>query len=201
MEYNEVPPDLQPILPPGDVEIDFDNINCELGGQECDIVEDSELLRDVFEIGDDSRIMFPTNTTHHLLVLYIKNIGRFLEVVVRVNDEDGNHRRISMTNKRSNIAINKNNAHLPLQVGIGWQYLCVDLRDVVKRCFGSTYTTCYEVQVRGPTRVSKIYFQLKHYAEVDLPMFLRSIFEKVRIDLDKKLISTERIYTTEINEI
>eukprot|EP01036_Dinobryon_divergens_P037836 gene37836-49576_t len=106
MEYNEVPPDLQPILPPGDVEIDFDNINCELGGQECDIVEDSELLRDV---------------------------------------------------------------------GIGWQYLCVDLRDVVKRCFGSTYTTCYEVQVRGPTRVSKIYFQLKHYAEVDLPMFLRVI--------------------------
>jgi Protein of unknown function (DUF667) len=72
---------------------------------EIDIVEDSELVKVVYEIGDNSRIVFPTNTQQTMLVLYLKNIDRFLEVVIQIIDSNGHHRRISLSNKRSFLSI------------------------------------------------------------------------------------------------
>mmetsp|Transcript_1690 Transcript_1690/g.1771 ORF Transcript_1690/g.1771 Transcript_1690/m.1771 type:complete len:179 (-) Transcript_1690:77-613(-) len=173
--YSDYPADLTAILPPGDIDIDFDTVNCELGGQEVDIVEDSELLRDVFEIGDKSSITFPTNTSNKMLVMFIKSIGKYVEISLRVTDEEGLTRRIVISNNRSIVAADERLARLPLQLGTGWQYMCVDIADMSKRCFGATHSVTEDVQIRGPSRLSKMFFQSKPHADVELPLFLRVI--------------------------
>jgi len=166
---------LTAILPPGDIDLDFDAINCELHGKEVDIVEDQEILRDVFEIGDNSGISFPMNTTTPMLALHLKSVGKFIEIVVKVTDNEGINRKITMSNNRSVIAADKKYAKLPLQIGEGWQYMCVDLADITKRCFGANHVVTYEVQLRGPSRLSKLYFQSRMFADIELPPYLRVI--------------------------
>jgi len=144
-------------------------------GEEIDIIEDSELLKIVFEIGDNSRLSFPTNTAHHLLVMVVKNIGRFFEINIKASDSYGATHRVSLSNRRSSIAVNKKTCFLPIQVGDGWQYLCLDLEDILRRCFGVKYFACYEVQVGGPVRVGKIFFQNVQLSDAELPNFLRVV--------------------------
>ena len=115
------------------------------------------------------------NSRHKLAVLYIKNVGRFIEIVIRIHDGEGTNRKISMSNKRSSITVEKSNVTLPIDIGQGWQYMCIDLSDITKRCFGTNFNYCYEVQVKGPTRVAKIYFQSKPFSDAELPDFLRVI--------------------------
>lgn len=110
-------PKLTAILPPGDIDIDFDSINCELHGKEVDIAEDPEILRDVFEIGDNSSISFPMNTTTPMLVLHFKSVGKFIEIIIKVSDHEGVNRRISMSNNRSVIAADKKYVKLPCNCG------------------------------------------------------------------------------------
>ena len=185
--------ELTPILPPGDIEIDFDTINCIPGmgsqsssfclcnifsaidGQEVDIVEDNELVKDVFEIGDQSSISFPASSNLPIFVTFIKNTGRFLEVAVRVLDSEGVNRKITMSNKRSTIAVNKDTCNLPLQIDHGWQYLNVDLNNICKRCFGTQFISCVDIRIGGPARVAKIYFESVDHADAELPMYLRVI--------------------------
>ncbi|KAJ1407587.1 hypothetical protein B484DRAFT_309359, partial [Ochromonadaceae sp. CCMP2298] len=62
---------------------------------------------------------------------------------------------------------------VPLEIQEGWQYLCIDLEDLLANAFGASYAMCREVTVCGSCRLSKLYFQSQMYADVELPKFLR----------------------------
>jgi hypothetical protein len=61
---------------------------------------------------------------------------------------------------------------MPLLLGPSWQYLNLDIADIVQRAFGTQYTSCRGVQVSGTCRVSKIYLQDREYADAELPSYL-----------------------------
>mmetsp|Transcript_5142 Transcript_5142/g.7866 ORF Transcript_5142/g.7866 Transcript_5142/m.7866 type:complete len:187 (-) Transcript_5142:89-649(-) len=156
-----------------ETDIDFDIINCHPVGDVV-VVDDSEILKPTIEInGDDSYLAFPIDDSLQYLALQLKNVNRFMKIVLRVRDSEGKTRVFTITNKRTTIYLKNNLCQLPMNIGEGWQYINVDLEDIVSRCFGTSYVGVVDVIVHGSLRIGKIYFQDREYADVELPPFLR----------------------------
>ena len=82
-----------------------------------------------------------------------------------------------MNNRSSNAAVDKNICELPMHIGEGWQYLNLNIDDILMRCFGTNIKLCKEVVINGSCRISKVFFQEQLYSDVELPPFLRVIRE------------------------
>lgn len=170
--------EITPILPPDENPIDFDVLDCMVKGPEISIIEDKELSianpPSVVElIGADSTITFFTDCSRQFLVLNFKSVDRFLTIILHCVDDTGEMKTITITNKASFITADRQNCKLPLEIEDGWQHLCIDLEDLLANAFSATFATCREVTVCGSCRLSKLYFQSRKYADVELPKHLR----------------------------
>lgn len=58
-------------------------------------------------------------------------------------------------------------------MGPSWQYINLDLVDMVDRAFGTLFVSCRSVRISGTCRLSKVYLQDREYADVELPTLLR----------------------------
>eukprot|EP01038_Epipyxis_sp_PR26KG_P004808 gene4808-6736_t len=147
--------EITPILPPSDANLDFDLLDCVAVGTEVHVSDDFELSAGgpvpVIEVLNKSKIIF-------------------------YSDYNSSEEKIfEMSNRSSFVTIDKTTCKLPLVVRDGWQYLCVEMDDLMTNAFGSTFVACREVIIHGSCRVSKIFFQSKKYADVELPAFLRVV--------------------------
>lgn len=172
-------------------DFDFDSLNCTYqcsnnSGDDADIVDDSDILLDdtkpvVELIGNDSKINFPLDCRRQYLVFHIKTIkSRFFKIFIIVKDDLNRERLYEISSKRTIVSVDSNYAQLPLNVtDNGWQRICLDLDDITKNAFGTTYLKCVNISVTGTCRVGKIYFQSKDYADVELPPCLRVVDNSV----------------------
>lgn len=169
---------IRPIMPASDSnEIDLEAIECIPQGPDCNVVDDSELGIDVIEVtGEKSSMIFPTNGCNSpYLVLHVKNISKFMGLDLMLLDSTRKLRTFKLSNRRSTAVIEPQRCDLPLDIGDGWQYLCLDLNDLLHRSYGTSLRVCREIVVCGSCRVSKIFFQDDLYADIELPPFLRVI--------------------------
>jgi hypothetical protein len=167
-----------PVMPPGPDDFDFDQIDCLPEGPEVTITDDFELLMDtgspVLEmIGEESKIVFFTACKLPLIGIHIKNIDRFMSLAFTLTDTAGGTRVVNFNTKRSLVTVDKNLANLPIVIGEGWQYLCLDFRLICQKAFGCSYASCSEVAVHGSCRLGKVFFMQREMADVELPPFLR----------------------------
>lgn len=133
-----------------------------------------ELGKDVIEImGEESLIEFPTRSNLRYLAVYLKNMDRFLKIVIKLQDSSGKIREFTISNRRTTVFVQNSMCQLPMDIGPAWQYFCIDLADITNRCFGTSYYMCTEVQIHGSTRLAKMYLQAKRHADAELPLFLR----------------------------
>lgn len=174
--------ELLPVLPPDDAPLDFDILDCMATGPEINIVEDSELhptdpVAVIELIGADSQVTFYPESQLPYMVVNFKSIERFLTIQVLCVDDSGKRKVIELTNKASFVTVDneKNICKLPLEVGEGWQYACIELHELLANAFASSYARCKEVTICGSCRVSKIFFEAKKYADIELPEFLRVV--------------------------
>lgn len=170
--------ELTPVLPPNDSPIDFDMLDCMVKGTEISITEDKELSLtmppSVIElIGHESSITFFVDCSRQYLVVNFKSVDRFLTFVLTCVDDTGEMKNIVITNKASFITADRRSAKLPLQIEDGWQFLCIDLEDLLANAFSATFAACKEITVHGSCRISKLYFQSVLYSDVELPKYLR----------------------------
>eukprot|EP01039_Chlorochromonas_danica_P003911 gene3911-4274_t len=168
------------LLPPSDGPVDFDSLNCTVMGNDVHLVPDSELHltnpAQVLEVnGLETSITFYPDCSRQYIAFYIKAKKRYLSFQLICLDEKQEHKVFQVSNKFSFITIDDNICKLPLDVGHGWQYICLDLEDLMANVFGSVYSRCLEVQVSGSCRLSKIYFQSHRYADIELPDYLRVV--------------------------
>lgn len=175
--------ELTPILPPNESAIDFDTLDCMVKGPEISIIEDKELSitnpPSVIElIGVESSITFFAECTRRYLVVNFKSVDRFVTIILQCMDDTGEMKTITLTNKASFITADRQSCKLPLVTEDGWQHLCIDLEDLLANAFSATYASCTEVTVCGSCRLSKLYFQSRKYADVELPKFLRVLGEE-----------------------
>ncbi len=166
------------VIPPGPEDFDFDQIDCMPVGPGVSIADDFELLVEspcpVLEInGEDSNMIFFAQSTLPLINMHIKNVNKYISVSVSLTDDMGIARVINFQSKRSVVTIDKNVTNLPINVGEGWQYLCLDLRKLCNHAFGCNFAYCTEIVVHGSCRLSKVFYTAREFSDVELPSFLR----------------------------
>jgi hypothetical protein len=167
---------LLPVFPlSGEVELDFDTLDCVPLG-EVNIIDDEEYGTNasVIELsGNDSRITFYVQSNYRYLVCYLHACGRFVSMTLTLLDSKGREINLELSNRRSNVLIDKSNVKLPLNVGLGWQRMCIDLEDIMARCFGTSFASCSEICIAGGPRLAKLFFQGDSYCDPQLPPYLR----------------------------
>jgi hypothetical protein len=101
---------------------------------------------------------------------------RFMTITVHAVDDSGKTRMFEMSNKVSVVTIENNHCSMPLSVDQdGWQYTCIELHELLANAFGTSLKSVTEITVAGSCRLSKLYFQSKRYADIELPEFLRVV--------------------------
>ena len=170
--------DILAVIPPGPEDLDFDQIDCMATGPDVTIVDDFELLLEggcpVLEItGKDSKMIFYTESTLPLVCFQIKNIERYMGITLTMTDDIGESRVANFSTKSSIVTLDKNVINLPINIGEGWQYLCLDFRKLCNHGFGTNYSYCTEISVTGSCRLSKIFFESREFSDAELPEYLR----------------------------
>ncbi len=170
--------DILAVIPPGPDDFDFDQIDCLPVGPDVTIVDDFELLVDsgcpVLDIaGKESKMIFYTESTLPLICFHIKSVEKYLGLTLKMTDDSGEARTVNFNTKSSIVTLDKNTLNLPINIGDGWQFLCLDFRKLCNHGFGTNYSHCTEVQVQGSCRLSKIFFESREFSDIELPAYLR----------------------------
>jgi len=165
-----------PILPPqGELEFDFDRVDCIVEGPSVAVVTDSQLGKDSLELTDSSSISFPIDSKYRYLAVHLKNVDKFVEIIIKAQCSQSEDRELTMSNRRSNVHIDENRVYMPLHLGPGWQYINVDVAKLIMNAFGTDYISTFEVTISGSTKISKLFMQEMEYSDAELPDYLRLI--------------------------
>ena len=57
----------------------------------------------------------------------------------------------------------------------GWQFLDLDLEDLVFAAYGTAYLKTVQISVSGGCRVGKVYMADRVYSDAELPVHLRTL--------------------------
>lgn len=172
-----------PLFPLSENEIeDFGLIDCTPSGPEVSVIDDEELSgKSVIEIiGEESKIMFHSSSSYSFLVIHINSNNRFFSIVINVRDDAGKDRIFHLSNRKSTIMILESTCRVPMEIGEGWQRICINLDDMLTRSFGSKLVLCSSVTFGGSCRLAKVFFQTQDYSDPQLPPFLRVADERDR---------------------
>lgn len=123
----------------------------------------------------ESQITFHPNAYNNLnlLSLHINALGHFMTIEILIEDTQQNFRKMILTNKKSKIVITEKECVIPIKVGSSWQYVCINLMDLMKKAFGMEFYQCKEVTLKGICKISCIYFHNEPCADVALPKHLQ----------------------------
>jgi hypothetical protein len=113
-----------------------------------------------------------------VLVLHLKNQRKFFSVIVVVRDDLGRHRKLTLTNHATVATLlgpDSDEATLPLQLGVGWQMVPVDLAALTVAVWGAAFKGVDMVRVQASCCVRKVFLSDRLYADVELPEYLRAL--------------------------
>ncbi len=174
--------EVTPIIPLEEGPLELEGLHhVQVQGPEANVVEDLELNADepqmVIELlGKESKIRVYVDCPRPYLVLHFKTLRRFMNVDILCYDDKGVERLLQLSNKTSFVTVENNFVTMPFQTAPdGWQYAMFDLEDLLANAFGVSYDRCHSILISGSIRVSKLFFQSKKYADIELPAFLRVI--------------------------
>jgi hypothetical protein len=140
------------------------------------VVPDREVHDDVLEVlGKDIQIVIPCRVSLHLLVLHIKDIGKFFDIEISIVDSKAKLRHILLTNRITTVRVSEDSCALPLTAVNGWNHLPINLSKIVHASFSTTYVECTGIVLHASMRVSHVYFEDREYNDSQLPGFLRTI--------------------------
>ena len=149
---------------------------------EAVVVEDADVTNtggcEVLELmssGPRVALSIPCRASLPLLVVQLKDLGRFCGLEVDVVDLNGQPLRICASNHQTAVRATATEVTMPLALTSGWNFIRLDLVDLCRRAFGSAYgsTTC--VTVTATCRVARIWLECRPFADAELPPFLQTI--------------------------
>ena len=144
-------------------------------GSHTEIVIDDEMnCRVVQLLGDNASLEMPVKSDLPYLVLQLKNLNRYVCFEVTIKGIDGVKRHLICNSKQSISRITKTSCSIPLELTEGWNYLCLDLQELVEAAFGVQYSYTTKVAVYSTTRLWRAFFQDRKYSDMELPSHLRT---------------------------
>ena len=152
-------------------------VDCEEAGSGIvDIVDDAVIETSVVELlGEGASLIFPCSTTLPYIIMHAKNLGKYFEILIEIMDSGRQQRKITISNHQSACRVKPFECSLPWNIGDGWNYTCLNLKDITQRAFGTEYFKTVCVQVFSNCRVWRLYFADREYADCELPPPLRVI--------------------------
>ncbi len=150
---------------------------------EAVVVDDAETTNvgggEVLELlssGPRVALAIPCRAALPLLVLQLKDLGRFCALEVDVVDAAGRALRVAASNRTAAVRASASEVTMPLALAPGWNFVRLDLADICQRAFGAAYGSATCVTVTATCRVARIYFEARPLADAELPPFLRTLF-------------------------
>ena len=140
------------------------------------VVRDVETHENALQVNSGSlSLNIPRQSSKRYLAIYLKNLKRFTEIQIDVYDVNGAQKHITFGNHQSVIRIQPKagECRLPMTLKASWNYLNIDLQDIVQMAFGVGYSHCQTVTISAHCAVWKVYFQDRPHAESELPESLQ----------------------------
>ena len=173
------------LLPPHEQLIDLASYGPILIAQEeCErnyegdviVLEDEEVQANVVELlGISANLVFPCSTTMRYLVLHVKHLEKYCSVEVEVIDSLRKRRKLQASNNQSKVKVKDEICSMPLELQTGWNYLCLDLEQLLNDAFGTHFRRAICVQIFASCRVWRAFFQSDMFADAEMPPHLQVI--------------------------
>nr|CAD7608984.1 unnamed protein product [Timema genevievae] len=107
------------------------------------------------------------------LVILLKNLKKYFTFQVDVLDDAGATRKLRASNFRSTVEVTPDLCHMPLRLELGWNQVTLNLDDLMKRAYGSSYVETTRLQINANCRLRRVYFMDRLYRDEDVPADLR----------------------------
>ncbi|KAL3315025.1 Cilia- and flagella-associated protein 20 [Cichlidogyrus casuarinus] len=104
-----------------------------------------------------------------LLVLIVKNLGRYFTFEVQILDDKGIKRRFRASNFQSTTRVKPYICTMPLRLDSDWNQVQFNMADFTKRAYGTNFVEALRVQIHANCRIRRIFFCDRVYAEDELP--------------------------------
>lgn len=119
----------------------------------------------------------PLLSKYPLVTIHFDAMNHFVNFYFIVYDTNKTKRSLVLTSKRSKVYIEENTCTIPLLVKNGWQYLCINISELLLNSYGLTYSHVTEIGIHSSScKVAKLYLQEREHADVELPQNLQ-VFE------------------------
>nr|CAD7457140.1 unnamed protein product [Timema tahoe] len=102
------------------------------------------------------------------LVILLKNLKKYFTFQVDVLDDAGANRKLRASNFRSTVEVTPDLCHMPLRLELGWNQVTLNLDDLMRRAYGSSYVETTRLQINANCRLRRVYFTDRLYRDEDV---------------------------------
>eukprot|EP00948_MAST-09A_sp_MAST-9A-sp1_P002545 g2545.t1 len=105
------------------------------------------------------------------MAIQVKHLQKFVTFHVNVSSTKGSSHTLHFDNKTTVTRVKNDGEDLfiPLKLCKGWNYLNLDLRQLLESATGLEYQRCNSVTITGSCRLWKVFLQEREYADAELP--------------------------------
>ena len=105
------------------------------------------------------------------MAIQVKHLQKFVTFHVNVSSTKGSSHTLHFDNKTTVTRVKNDGEDLfiPLKLCKGWNYLNLDLRQLLESATGLEYQHCNSVTITGSCRLWKVFLQEREYADAELP--------------------------------
>eukprot|EP01134_Creolimax_fragrantissima_P004031 CFRG4031T1 len=107
------------------------------------------------------------------LVLMVKNMDKYFSFEAEVLDDRNITRRFRASNYQTAVRVKPFLCTLPLRMDDGWNLIQINLSDLVKTAYGTSYAETCRIQIHPNCRIRRVYFADRLYSEEELPSEFR----------------------------
>ncbi|ORX59762.1 DUF667-domain-containing protein [Hesseltinella vesiculosa] len=104
------------------------------------------------------------------LVFLVKNLeDRYVSFEVQLVDDKQQTRRFRASNFQLETRVQPLICTMPLRLEPGWNQMVLDLADLTKRAYGTSYSETSRVTIHANCRLRRVFFTDRLYSEDDMP--------------------------------
>nr|CAD7426539.1 unnamed protein product [Timema monikensis] len=141
----------------------------DLQSQVLELRAEEDTHKDTFIASPGGRRHKSLAITLPYLVMLLKNLKKYFTFQVDILDDVGEIRKMRASNFRSTVEVTPDLCHMPLRLEVGWNQVTLNLDDLMRRAYGSSYVETIRLQINANCRLRRVYFMDRLYREEDVP--------------------------------
>eukprot|EP01094_Clydonella_sp_ATCC50884_P000894 TRINITY_DN10668_c0_g1_i1.p1 TRINITY_DN10668_c0_g1~~TRINITY_DN10668_c0_g1_i1.p1 ORF type:complete len:187 (-),score=43.67 TRINITY_DN10668_c0_g1_i1:57-545(-) len=130
----------------------------------------SSLIHDTFITSPNSRLHASLGISLPHIAFIVKTMDAYFSFEIEVVDDKLETRRFRASNFQDTTRVKEYICTMPLRLpDTGWNYIHLNLADLVRRVYGSGFKHCVRVTVHANCHLRRVFFSDKPITEEQLP--------------------------------